>query len=106
MRETILVDKIVQREIYVSTLLSLLLMKFLILFLKKKNLQNKLEGTLTKVTPPLGSLQLDQPLLDCGLPLIGLDCLDQPYMPSNWRPQPSFPSNHFCVCANSLLYSE
>ena len=53
-------------------------MKFFILKKKKKNLQNKLEGTLTKVTPPLGSLQLDQPLLDCGLPLIGLDCSDQP----------------------------
>ena len=60
-------------------------MKFFILKKKKKNLQNKLEGTLTKVTPPLGSLQLDQPLLDCGLPLIGLDCSDQPYMLSNWR---------------------
>ena len=36
MRETILADKIVQREIYVSTLLSLLLMKFFILKKKKK----------------------------------------------------------------------
>ena len=53
-------------------------MKFLILKRRKikninlkKILQNtRLEGTLAKVTPPLGSLQLDQPLLDCGLPLI------------------------------------
>ena len=42
-----------------------------------------MEGTLTKVTPPLGSLQLDQPLLDYGLPLIGLDCSDQPCVLSN-----------------------
>ena len=62
-------------------------MKFLILKKKekKKKEKSKLEGTLTKVTPPLGSLQLGQPLLDCGLPLIGLDCSDQPCMLSNWR---------------------
>ena len=84
-------------------------MKFFILkkkLKKNKNLQNKLEGTLTKVTPPLGSLQLDQPPLDCGLPLIGLDCSDQPYMLSNWRLWPCFPTNRFRVCANALLYSE
>ena len=41
MRETILADKIVQREIYVSTLLSLLLMKFLILKKKEKKKKRK-----------------------------------------------------------------
>ena len=66
-------------------------MKFLILkrrkikIKNKKKLQNKrLERTLTKVTPPLGSLQLDQPLLDYGLPLIGRDCSVQPFVLSNW----------------------
>ena len=64
-------------------------MKFLILKKKKKKKlqKKKLERTLTQVTPPLGSLQLEQPLLDCGLPLILLDCSDQPYMLSYWRLQ-------------------
>ena len=35
---------------------------------KKKPAKQKWKGLL----PPLGSLQLDQPLLDCGLPLLEL----------------------------------
>ena len=85
-----------------STLLSLLLMKFLI---HKKKKKKRVEGILTKVTPPLGSLQLDQPLLDCGLSPIELDCSDQPYVQSNWRLQHSFPSCRFCIYANALLLS-
>ena len=76
----------------------LLLMKFLIhkrIKKKKKPANKRAEGTLTKVTPPLGSLQLDQPLLDCGLPLIVLDCSDQPYVLSNWWLQLSL---HLCQC--------
>ena len=84
-----------------STLLSLLLMKFLIHKKKKK----RVEGILTKVTPPLGSLQLDQPLLDYGLRLIGQDCLVQPFVLSNWWLQLSLHSNCFYICANALLLS-
>ena len=82
-------------------------MKFLIhkrIFLKKRR-RERVEGTLTKVTPPLGSLQLDQPLLDYGLPLIGRDCLVQPFVLSNWWLQLSLHSNHFYICVNALLLS-
>lgn len=38
----------------------------------------------TEEVPPLvvGS---DQPLVELGPPLVGLDCSHQPYVPSNWQ---------------------
>lgn len=40
----------------------------------------------TEEVPPL-VVESDQPLVELGPPLVGLDCSHQPYVPPNWQLQ-------------------
>ena len=86
-----------------STLLSLLLMKFLIHQKKKKKQESGRDSHQSYSTFMFFTIRPTTSRL--WLALIELDCSNQPYVQSNWRLQLSFPSCRFCIYANALLLS-